>query len=101
MQSTMNEKILGTNCYNCKYISSKIDQVFQEDLNESGGIDPKNDSEMRRAEAADLITLPGGSRNDVAEKRQCRHPKVNMPVTARMCCSYWDNDRVIRPWLKQ
>jgi hypothetical protein len=96
-----NEKIAGTNCYNCKYISDKAEAVNQEELNKAGGINPKNDFEMYRAEATDLITLPGGSKTDAADKRHCHHPKVNMYVTARMCCALWDNNRVQRTWKKK
>ena len=56
---------------------------------------------MSRAENADLITLPGGSKADAASKRLCYNKKIEMYVTVRMCCAYWDNDRVIRPWKKQ
>jgi hypothetical protein len=98
LQNQKQEKVLGTNCYNCKFISEKAESVSQEELNESGGIDPKNDFEMYRAQATDLITLPGGSKTDVTDKRHCHHPKVNMYVTARMCCLHWDNERVQRPW---
>jgi len=93
-------KIAGTNCYNCKYIAGKNESIFIEEINKSGGIDPKNDFEMYRAEACDVITLPGGSKEEVLEKKHCHHPKVDMYVTSRMCCALWDNDAVSRPWKK-
>ncbi len=35
-----NEKIVGTNCYNCKYIGKTM--LFDpNELNKEGGIDPK------------------------------------------------------------
>ena len=92
------KKIVGTNCYNCKYISDEKEQIYQGELNDEGGIEPKRDFEMYRAEVTDLITLPGGSKEDSADKRHCHHPRVDMYVTARMCCALWDNDRVKRPW---
>jgi hypothetical protein len=79
-------------------ISEKAESVSQEELNEFGGIDPKNDFEMYRAQTTDLITLPGGSKTEVIDKKRCYHPKVYMYVTARMCCLHWDNDRVQRHW---
>lgn len=92
------KKIVGINCYNCKYISDEKEQIYQEELNDEGGIEPKRDFEMYRAEVTDLITLPGGFKEDSADKRHCHHPRVDMYVTARMCCALWDNDRVKRPW---
>lgn len=98
-QSTVeNEKIVGTNCYNCKYIEKKTETVNPNELNTEGGIDPKNHDEIKRAEMADLITLPGGDKSDSENKALCGHPKVKMYVTARMCCAFWDNARVKRPW---
>jgi hypothetical protein len=97
-QSKMeNEKIMGTNCYNCKYIG-KTETVNPNELNKEGGIDPKNEDELKRAEKADLITLPGGDKNDSKDKGLCCHPDVKMYVTSRMCCAFWDNVRVKRPW---
>ncbi len=31
----------------------------------------------------------------------CKHDKIKQWVTARMCCSLWDNDKVKRSWGKQ
>lgn len=99
MQSQNQEsKITGTNCYNCKYVSEKAESVSSDELNNEGGIDPKDEFEMYRARETDLITLPDGSKEEVTDKKYCYHPKVNMYVTARMCCLYWDNDHVKRPW---
>ena len=92
------EKIIGTNCYNCKFVSDKEEAVSSQELNSEGGIDPKNKDEMDRAEKADLITLPGGSKADALNKKFCYHEKVVMYVTARMCCAHWDNKAVKRPW---
>jgi len=93
-----NDVKCGTNCYNCKYVADKVEAIYQEELNSVGGIDPKGDFEIYRAQATDLITLPDGSKDDAADKRHCHHPKVNMFVTARMCCALWDHDKVKRPW---
>ena len=92
------QKVLGTNCYNCMYISSKDESVAPSELNNEGGIGPGNPEEMERAEKADLITLPGGSKTDASNKRFCCNKAVDMYVTARMCCAYWDNEAVKRPW---
>jgi hypothetical protein len=93
-------KVIGTNCYNCKFVSAKEEPVDSKELSDVGGIDPKNDEEMERAKNADLITLPGGSKADVKGKKLCYNDKVDMYVTVRMCCAYWDNDGVKRPWKK-
>ena len=99
--SLTKEKVIGTNCFNCKYIANNNEPVLSKELNSDGGIDPKNAEAMDRAEKADLITLPGGSKADASSKRFCYNKKIEMYVTARMCCAYWDNDGVKRPWKKQ
>ncbi len=95
------QKIAGTNCFNCMYISKKEEMTNQSELNGEGGIDPRNQEELQRAQKADLITLPGGSKADAPNKKFCNHQKIQMFVTARMCCAYWDNAAVKRPWKKQ
>jgi hypothetical protein len=94
-----NQKIMGTNCYNCVWISKKEETIDPNELNDQGGIDPKNPEEMQRAQKADLITLPG-SKADATGKKLCYNEKIKMYVTARMCCAYWDNSGVKRPWKK-
>lgn len=96
-----NDKIVGTNCYNCVFISKKEEPVSQNELDDQGGIDPKTLEEMERAKNADLITLPGGSQADATNKKLCYNDKIRMFVTVRMCCAYWDNKGVRRPWKKQ
>ena len=99
--SSTKEKVIGTNCFNCKFIANNNEPVVLKELNNEGGIDPKNQDEMNRAEIADLITLPGGSKTDANTRRFCYNKKIEMYVTVRMCCAYWDNDGVKRPWKKQ
>ena len=94
------QKVIGTNCYNCLYISKKEATVDSSELNVQGGIDPKTQEEMKRAEKADLITLPGGSKSDALNKKLCYNDQIKMFVTVRMCCGYWDNVGVKRPWKK-
>jgi len=95
---TTKGKIVGTNCYNCKFVSSKEETISPQELNNEGGIYPKNKDEMDRAKKADLITLPGGSKSDAVNKKFCYHERIVMYVTVRMCCAYWDNEGVKRPW---
>ena len=76
-------KVIGTNCYNCKFIADKEMAVDPKELNDEGGIDPKNKEEMERAKKADLITLPGGSNADATNKRFCCNEQVKMNVTIR------------------
>ena len=92
------QKVEGTNCYNCMFISKKEEPVVAGELNDQGGIDPKTKEEMQKAEKADLITLPGGLKTDAANKKMCYNEKIKMFVTVRMCCAYWDNSAVMRPW---
>ena len=65
-------KVIGTNCYNCKFIADKEMAVDPKELNDEGGIDPRNQEEMERAKKADLITLPGGSPNSSTQKLHCQ-----------------------------
>ena len=94
------QKVIGTNCYNCLYISKKEEKVDPSELNVQGGIDPKTPEEMKKAQKADLITLPGGLKSDASNKKLCYNEQVKMFVTVRMCCGYWDNAGVKRPWKK-
>ena len=94
------QKVIGTNCYNCIFISKKEEPADPSELNVQGGIDPKTQEELQRAEKADLITLPGGGKADASNKKFCYNDKIKMFVTVRMCCGYWDNVGVKRPWKK-
>jgi hypothetical protein len=94
------QKVIGTNCYNCIYISKKEEIIDPSELNVQSGIDPKTQEEMQKAEKADLITLPGGSKDYGLNKKFCYNDKVKMFLTVHMCCGYWDNAGVNRPWKK-
>jgi hypothetical protein len=94
------QKITGTNCYNCLWISKKGESVDPKELNAQGGIDPKDKEETQKAKQADLITLPGGTKADAKDKKFCYNEAIKMFVTVRMCCGYWDNVGVKRPWKK-
>ncbi|HYA77322.1 MAG TPA: hypothetical protein VEF91_01250 [Verrucomicrobiae bacterium] len=87
------QKIVGTNCYNCMYISQKDEPVDPANLNDEGGIDPKTSQEMERAKKAGLITLPGGVKSDTANTRLCYNANIKMYVTARMYCGFWTKQR--------
>lgn len=77
-----------------------------------GGLSYPSDLE-HIAKEVDLITLP----KDVAGtncgncsfaramdkstgRYQCVNPKINLPVTDRMCCALWDNQGAVRQWQK-
>jgi hypothetical protein len=100
LQNQVKQKILGTNCFNCLWIGHETKNVRLDELNNEGGIDPQTKEEMIKAKQADLITLPGSVKEDAEGKRLCNHPNIKMYVTQRMCCSYWDNAQVKRPWNK-
>lgn len=82
------------------YISKKEEPVSASELNDQGGIDPKTEGDMKKAQKADLITLPGGPKTDATNKKFCYNEGIKMFVTIRMCCGYWDNSAVKRPWKK-
>ncbi len=94
------QKVIGTNCYNCMYTSKNAEPVEHSELNDQGGLDQTEEDTLKRAEKADLITLPGGSMTDAVNKKFCNHPKIQMYVTVRMCCAYWDKPDARRPWKK-
>ena len=89
---------MGTNCDGCLYISKNGEPINQTELNAQGGLDPQLQEDMKKAQKADLITLPGGSKTDASDKKFCNNEAIKMFVTVRMCCAYWDNPGVIRPW---
>lgn len=74
-------------------------------LNDRGGYDYSGEG-LNRAREADLITLPPGiegtncSAGNCMYRKEgmCIHPKINLPVTDHMSCSWWDNTEVIREW---
>ena len=93
--------VFGKNCYNCTFVSKSEESADKSELNDLGGIDPKTDDDMQAAREADLVTLPGGSKDEFLSKRFCAHAKIGMFVTVRMCCNYWDHSGTRRPWEKQ
>jgi len=81
------------------------------DINHLGGIQIEDPELLKRAQEADLITLP----EDVdgtncfncryiyppegnEEMGNCVHPSVDQPVSHRMCCALWDNKGALRSW---
>lgn len=88
------EVIAGTNCGNCLYGSSEQEPVSKSDLNPQGGLISENPKELKLAQAADLITLPGEA--TVSTKFYCTHPKLRQYVTRRQCCIHWDATGVYR-----
>jgi len=64
------------------------------------------DSALERAKEADLITLPDSipgtncGNCSFFQEDHCNHPEVNQPVTARMCCIFWDHPDAKRAWIK-
>lgn len=63
-------------------------------------------AQLERAKAADLVTLPknitGTNCGNCSYIKEgfCTHKKVQQPVSARLCCAYWDAEGTIRPWEK-
>ena len=82
------ELITGTHCANCKFTTGKVVKPEPDEVNPQGGINPQDDAGLKRAAAADLITMPG--KQKVSSKIMCGHPKVKLWVNSRMCCAFWD-----------
>ncbi len=93
--------VFGANCFNCLFISKSQESVKVADLNEQGGLDPITEEDLQKAKKADLITLPGFAKLEVKNKRFCHNAHIEMFVTERMVCSYWDNKSVKRPWAEK
>lgn len=78
------------------------------EINELGGVVPESIADQVRARKSDLITLPpniwGTNCGNCKFVRNvgpegfgfCSHPKVLQPVSARMCCAFWDANGVLR-----
>lgn len=77
---------------------------------QGGNVSPLQ-SQADRAKAADLVILPENVQgtncsncqfvqliDEKEGKGYCKHPKVDQPVTARMCCIYWDAPGTRRIW---
>lgn len=90
------ESIPGTNCANCKFVDPKEIPIKPEQQDDGGGLKDYTDAELKRAEAADLVTLPGKKVCKYAHL--CKHKQVRMNVTERMCCAFWDNKDAERAW---
>lgn len=83
-----------------------------EELKNNAGGYIYSESENKIAEPVDLITLPSDivgtncanckfiqdKEEALRGKGYCIHPKILLPVTARMCCALWDNTHAIRSW---
>lgn len=78
-------------------------------VNPIGGYSYSNKSDVSVARRADLITLPKEIKGTncancmfvkiLDEKKGlgfCNHKHVELPVTAKMCCIYWDAEGVLR-----
>lgn len=86
---------------------------FNFQSNNKGGFSYADSLQVSRAKAADLITLPRNVEGTncgncsfikIIDKQKgtgfCIHPQVQLPVTARMCCAFWDNKGATRQWKK-
>ena len=78
-----------------------------EKKNSQGGLTPHNAAERKKHKHADLITLPTeikgtncGNCSYIKDVKKgvgyCTHPDLECYVTERMCCSYWNHDKVKR-----
>jgi hypothetical protein len=80
-------------------------------VNEQDGFQYLDREDAKRAVGCDLGTLPleiqgtncGNckyARASVQDRNiiECAHPAVRLPVTARMCCAFWDSIGFKRAW---
>ncbi len=89
-------------------------EPLQPALDRQGGLVLTGD-ELKRGKAVDLVTLPpavpgttcanckyfvkGKTENSV-HYGHCKHVKINMTVTGRMCCALWDATGTLRSWVR-
>lgn len=77
-------------------------------FDKQGGVYPQTTFQLIRAKVADLGTLPnnlcgtscGSCRYfvDGGDKvGYCKHPLLQLPVTHRQCCAFWDRSGFLRP----
>ena len=79
--------------------------------NKNWGIDYVEKEDLKRAEKADLITLPKEVKGTNCSNCKfvqivnaklgvgfCTNEAIQLSVTKRMCCALWDAEGVIRSW---
>jgi len=80
-----NEKVIGTNCYNCLFISKTDIPIQADKLKDQGEIGSKADIEPQTVKAPEPITSPHGSRADVLSKRFCTNLRTGSYINRRYC----------------
>ncbi len=76
------------------------------------GIRPHTEEEIKKFRHADLIVLPDtvegtncGNCKYASDKSDgmmyCKHPDIEIYVTDRNCCKYWDHPEVKRNWKQE
>lgn len=101
-------KSIGSIVVNLPKADFFADKKHDFKLNDRGGYDYTGDA-LLRAQKVDLITLPpnieGTNCSDTnctlyGKNNFCIHKRIQLPITDRMSCAWWDNEDVIRPWGK-
>jgi hypothetical protein len=87
--------VKGTTCANCKFTKDQpTEEVSKEDLNKYGGITPTDETDVKHALDADVITMPGAK--FPKQKIWCSNRMVDQWVTERMCCNLWEHPGLIK-----
>lgn len=102
-----NDKSIGSIIENLPKANFFPDKTHNFPLNEEGGYEYSGEA-LERAKNADVITLPPKIIGTTCAEGNCMygknnfciHPKIQLPVTDRMTCGWWDNELVKRPWGK-
>ena len=91
------EKVVGTNCKNCKWWCEETEKpVGKDELNANGGLKAPNKEYIAMSKRVDLVSLPGEATSSI--KAMCEHEEINDWVTERMCCAKWDAVGVVRDY---
>jgi hypothetical protein len=89
-------------------MSHKVDLM----KNPIGGLNDMRNDALKRAQQADLVTLPPNVRGTncfnckflkdrVPSHGYCSNHQVAQVVNSRMCCALWDAQGTYRPFKKQ
>lgn len=91
------------------WLKTEKDAKTPGDFKPDGGLRPRNEEEVKKFKHADLIVLPNniegtncGNCKYASDKSNgmlyCKHPDLELVVTEKMCCRYWDHADVKRNW---
>ena len=82
----------------------KAEKTDKYKKDKQGGFIYTGDESLGKAKVADLITLPKDVKGTNCGNCKfmsngfCNNENIQLPVTEKMCCSYWDSEGALRSW---